>query len=44
MLDSGVEGFGRRILSEAKDLTAPDSGQQINAVAAALAAVVPRRR
>jgi hypothetical protein len=27
MLDSGVEGLGRRILSEAKDVTAPDAGQ-----------------
>jgi hypothetical protein len=43
MLDSGIEGLGRRILSEAKDVTAPDAGQQIDVVAAALAALVPRR-
>jgi len=44
MLDSGVEGLGCGILSEAQDVTAPDAGQQIDAVAAALATVVPRRR
>jgi len=27
MLDSRVDGLGRRILSEAKDVTAPDAGQ-----------------
>jgi hypothetical protein len=43
MVDSGVEGLARRILSESKDVTAPDAGQQV-AVAAALAAVVPLRR
>jgi len=44
MLDSGVEGLGRRFLIEAKDVTAPEAGQQVDAVAVALAAVMPRRR
>jgi hypothetical protein len=31
MFDPGVEGLGRRILSEAKDVTAADAGQAARA-------------
>ena len=27
MLDTGIEGLGRRVLREAKDVSAPDAGQ-----------------